>query len=170
MKSIYFGLMLPLFFIGCATIEPKLTEKTNPYNQMKSYKYEPIITASCENPSNLSTFVTVGFLGGDGIDSIFVHYTSKGWVFLDSNHGLDVLIDGAVLKLKGTGLNDRNVVYGATVEEKSYYLITKEIAEKMSKAKKVQFRAAGSKGYLERCLYPEQLKFFANVIPLVGTK
>lgn len=170
MKNIHIGLILPLLFIGCATIEPKLTEKTNPYNQMRSYKYEPIITASCENPSNVSTFVTIGFLGGDGIDTIFVHYTGKGWVFLDSNSGLDMLIDGVVLKLKGTGLNDRDVVYGATVEEKSYYHITKSIAEKISQAKKVQFRAAGSKGYLERCLYTEQLKFVSKVIPLVGTK
>tara|TARA_B100000745_G_C20127011_1_gene386075 strand:+ start:802 stop:1314 length:513 start_codon:yes stop_codon:yes gene_type:complete len=168
MKNIFIGLILPLSFVGCATVEPKLTEKTNPYNQTRSYKYEPIITASCKTPSRLNTFVTIGFLGGGGLDTLFVRYKNKGWVFLDSSFGLDMLIDGEVLKLKGTGLNDRNVVYGSTVEEEVYYHITKNIAEKLSKAKKVQFRATGSNGYVERCLYAEQLKFISKVIPTIG--
>jgi len=153
---------------GCAPIEPELVTKVDPYSKENQYLLGPIIPGDCVGRAAGRGIVELSILGGGKEHALNLRYEDANWMFLDPKREMELLIDGKTEKLQPLNGNDRDVKRGyqrSYVTENLYYPIRRPFAERLATAKLVQFRVAGSKGYIERCLGPEQLQQIKKVLP-----
>lgn len=157
-----------LILFGCASNEPELVTKVDPYSKENQYFLGPIIPGDCVGRASGRGIVELSILGGGKEHALNLRYEDANWMFLDPKREMDLLIDGKAEKLQPLNGSDRDVKRGyqrSYVMENLYYPIRRQFAEHLATAKLVQFRVAGSKGYIERCLGPEQLQQIKKVLP-----
>lgn len=172
-KKISILLVTCLALSGCAStmnkmyMKPKLVQSTDSYNGSSSFQFFPIPSLTCETMDGFGIGSDFGFMGDNqGLLTSFIEYKGSSWKFLDPQLGLDLLIDGKPYKLKGLDA-DTETRTGGWVTERVYFEIDKQLVQLMSNAQKVQFRAVGSKGQIERCLGPDQLASITEILPLI---
>ncbi|MGP5283840.1 hypothetical protein ACTXNJ_21940 [Pseudomonas helleri] len=149
---------------GCAAQAPTLVTKTDQYTKEQQYRLGDIYPANCPGDSQFYYSVQVSFLGGGDTHALNIEYIGPSWKFLDSKQGLDLLVDGVPMKLKGVPGSSTDVGnYG--VKEDVYFFMNREIATKLANANTIQMRVLGSKGLIEKCLNKTEINEIAKIIP-----
>ena len=158
------GVLGAIMLGGCATQQPEFITKTDPYTKEQQYRLGDIYPKNCPGDSEFYYSVQVSFLGSGDTHALSIEYIGPSWKFLDPKQGLDLLVDGVPIKLTGVPGSSTNVGnYG--VKEDVYFLMTREIATKLSSANTIQMRVMGSKGLIEKCLDKTEINEIAKIIP-----
>jgi hypothetical protein len=112
---------------------------------------------------------------GSVLFNIKIVYWQKDWMFIPPNGNLILMFDNGekvTLVTKEGSAPNRTTGHGefsgVKVTEIAFYPATKELFEKMSKAKKIDFAVYGERGRVERTLEDTQLKFYAEFLEKYG--
>lgn len=151
---------------GCATQQPLFITKIDPYTKVQQYRLSGIYPANCPGDSAFYYSVEIGFLGTGDTNALNIEYIGPSWKFLDAKQGLDLLVDGVPMKLKGIpGASTDVGSYGVT--ENVYFQVNREVVRVLASAEKIQLRVSGSKGLIEKCLNKTEISGIAQIIPYV---
>lgn len=107
------------------------------------------------------------FIGSEGSISysLIVDYYAESWLFIESGESLVLLVDGERMGFSGDGSSGfREVLYGASINEKAWYDITRDELERISTAKEVKVKVTGQNYFVERHFATRNLTNIQNFL------
>jgi hypothetical protein len=144
MKNIFLVSIL-LFLSSCVAMKPVIKED---YDKLTNARTIRLVQNLCpQNKSGSVEFNMAHHSNETSLSWIWIKYFAKDWLSIIDGKSLILLVDGETIELSGKGsFNNRHVGnYG--INETASYPISKEVLEKLAKARRIEGKLFGAVYY-----------------------